>query len=308
MKKNVVGLLLMALLCCNAYSQDNPLVGRWDLEIEYQGRKVPSWLEVRRSGYTSIIGRFVYSSGSARPVAEIKYDNGKFSFKIPHQWEPERSELEFMGTITESGLKGQMTFANSDTYNWTAVKAPKLKDIAEPNWGEPINLFNGEDLKGWTADREENQWIVKDGILTSPSSGANLISDQKFWDFKVTTEFRYQENGNSGIYLRGRYETQIFDSKEIEIDDLQFGGVYGFLEPNFNAAKAPGEWQKMEITLIGRRITVVANGITVLENQIIPGITGGALNSNESEPGPFMLQGDHQPIEFKSFVVTPRID
>src|SRR3546814_15531013 len=67
------------------------------------------------------------------------------------------------------------------------------------------------DLNGWKA-MGENQWVVRDGILTSPHSGANLVSEQEFTDFKLHVEFRYQEGSNSGVYLRGRYEVQIEDS------------------------------------------------------------------------------------------------
>ena len=84
-----------------------------------------------------------------------------------------------------------------------------------------------------------------------------------------------------------------------------FGGLYGFLTPNEMVAKSAGEWQAYDITLIGRRVTIVANGKTIINDQIIPGITGGAMDSDEGEPGPFMLQGDHGPIEFRNIVVTP---
>jgi hypothetical protein len=87
-----------------------------------------------------------------------------------------------------------------------------------------------------------------------------------------------------------------------------FGAIYGFIEPSHQMAKAPGEWQTYDITLIGRQVTVVANGRTVISNQIIPGITGGALDSHEGEPGPIMLQGDHGVVEFRKIVITPAKD
>lgn len=70
-------------------------------------------------------------------------------------------------------------------------------------------------------------------------------------------------------------------------------------------AKAPGEWQSYDITLVGRLVTIIANGKTIICDQLIPGITGGALDSNEGEPGPIMLQGDHGPIEFRNSIITP---
>ncbi len=85
----------------------------------------------------------------------------------------------------------------------------------------------------------------------------------------------------------------------------QLGAVYGFITPTDMVAKEPGEWQYYDITLIGRMITVVANGKTIICNQEIPGITGGALDSKEGEPGPLYIQGDHGPIDYRNIIITP---
>ena len=118
--------------------------------------------------------------------------------------------------------------------------------------------------------------------------------------------FRDPKTGNSGVYLRGRHEVQIEDSPEREWPtSIHVGGVYGLLTPNENASTGPGQWQTYDITLVGRRVTVVLNGRTVIADQTIPGITGGALDSDEGAPGPFVLQGDHTAVEFRNFRVTP---
>jgi hypothetical protein len=83
--------------------------------------------------------------------------------------------------------------------------------------------------------------------------------------------------------------------------------VYGFLPPNEDAARKAGEWQTFDITLVGRLVTVALNGKTVICSQEIPGITGGALDTDEGAPGPLMLQGDHGPVEFRNIVLTPAI-
>jgi hypothetical protein len=141
--------------------------------------------------------------------------------------------------------------------------------------------------------------------LKSPKAGSNLISDATFNDFKLQVKFRFSEHGNSGVYLRGRYEVQITDySKETPVKDV-LGSIYGFIAPSESAGKKPGEWQTYEITLIGRMVTIVLNGKTIICNQEIPGITGGALNSHEGTAGPIMLQGDHEPIEYGSIIITP---
>jgi hypothetical protein len=71
------------------------------------------------------------------------------------------------------------------------------------------------------------------------------------------------------------------------------------------AAKEAGEWQEYDITLIGRKVTIVANGKVIISNQEIPGITGGAIDSKEGEPGPILFQGDHGPIDFRNIEITP---
>lgn len=282
----------------------NKLEGRWNLIIEKDGQQLPSWLEIEHSGTKTLVGRFVYAFGSARPVAVVNVVNGKFNFSIPPQWEPGDRNMDFEGELTGETLKGTMTYTDGKQYTWTGTRAPLLKRTSEPVWGQSITLFNGKDLKGWKA-MGPNQWIVENGILRSLKSGSNLVSEQTFTDFKLHVEFRYEKGSNSGVYLRGRYEVQIEDDKGKEPWKNYLGGVYGFLTPSVMAAKDAGEWQSYDITLVGRMITVVANGITIINNQSIPGITGGAIDNHESEPGPIMFQGDHGPIDFRNIVITP---
>ncbi|RAJ29119.1 3-keto-disaccharide hydrolase [Pedobacter cryoconitis] len=281
------------------------LIGRWDITMDENGKAVPSWLEVKLSGYSTLTGYFVGGSGSARPIAKVIFKDGKFSFTIPPQWEKGDQDFVIEGELTGDEIHGTLVTSEGKKHNWKGVKAPYLYRTAPVVWAKPIALFNGKDLTGWKA-LGENQWIVKNGVLTSPHSGANLISDQKFTDFKLHVEFKYQKGSNSGVYLRGRYEVQIEDSpKEAHPSSVLFSGVYGFLAPNQIAALGPDQWQTYDITLIGRMVTVVANGKTVISNQEIPGITGGALDSKEAEAGPIYFQGDHGPIEFRKIVITP---
>ena len=302
----VMGLIVMFFYQLNS-AEDNPLEGRWDIVISQEGNELPSWLEIRHSGHNTFIGRFVYAFGSARPIAEINITDASFSFSIPKQWEPEGVDMSFEGEIVDDKLQGSMIYTNGKKYDWKGTRSPLQPYVANPKWGEPIHLFNGKNLDGWNT-KGENQWIVESGILKSPKSGVNLISDETFMNYKLHAEFRYSENGNSGIYLRGRYEVQIADNKGHQPSDIYFGGVYGFLTPNQMVAKNPGEWQTFDIIHNGNRVSIVANEIPIITDQIIPGITGGAINSNEGEPGPFFIQGDHGPVEFRSFVVTPMLN
>jgi hypothetical protein len=307
----IVVLLIMSFMHAGAktirlvhrFADPPPLIGRWDLIINRDGKQLPSWLEVSHSGLSTLVGRFVGAGGSARPISLINYKDGKFNFSIPPQWEPGPGEVVFEGTLQDDKLSGTIKGTDGKTYNWTGVRAPLLKRDKEISWGESTMLFNGKDLTGWHA-QGANQWVVESGVLKSPKSGSNILTDQTFNDFKLHVEFRYPKGSNSGVYLRGRYEVQIEDNKGMEPQPDFISAIYGFLPPSEIAANGAGEWEAYDITLIGRMVTVVMNGKTVISNQQIPGITGGAIDSKEGDPGPIMFQGDHGPIEFRNISIA----
>lgn len=280
------------------------LEGRWDITVNINGKELPSWLEVELSGIKTLVGRFVGTGGSARPISKVNFNGSKMSFAIPPQWDKGDNDMEFEATLQGDSLVGTMKGVDGNVHNWIAHRAPSLRRTKPAVWGTPITLFNGKDMKGWHA-AGTNQWVVENGVLRSPHSGANLVTDQTFTDFKLHIEFRYPKESNSGVYLRGRYEVQVEDDKGLEPTSHHFSGVYGFLSPSEMMAKAAGEWQSYDITLVGRMVTVIANGKMVICNQEIPGITGGALNSREGEPGPIYIQGDHGPVEYRNIVITP---
>ncbi|NHE59810.1 3-keto-disaccharide hydrolase [Cyclobacterium plantarum] len=301
-------LFLLTLLISNhtvKAQETNEIQGRWDLTVNMDGQEVPSWLEVKLSGIRTLVGYFVAHNGSARPISRVNYQDGEISFSIPPQWDDSDRDMVFEGKLDGGQLSGTITSSMGKKHSFTGEKAPLMIRENAPKWGKTIELFNGKNLDGWHADKSQNQWEVINGILTSKEAGANLISDQEFEDFKLHVEFRYPEGSNSGVYLRGRYEVQIEDNKGTPPSSIYFGGVYGFLTPNEMVVKSPGVWQTFDITLVGRRVSIVANGKEIICDQIIPGITGGALDSDEGQPGPLMLQGDHGAIEFRKIEITP---
>jgi len=301
----ILGLFCITILAnAKTYSDTSTVLGSWDITL-HGDRELPSWLEIHKSGIKTLAGEFVGIGGSARPISTINLVNGKLSFSIPPQWEPENSNLVFEANLQGDSLVGTVTLPNGKSWKCSAVKAPTLARNKKPLWSSPIDLFNGKDLKGWHPSGKNNQWLVKDGILTSPKPGSNIISDASFTDFKLHVEFRYPVNGNSGVYLRGRYEVQIMDYAAEQPSKDIMGSIYGFIKPNEVVTTKPGEWVIYDITLIGRNVTIVLNGKTIVCNQEIPGITGGALDSREGEPGPIMLQGDHEPIEYRKVIITP---
>jgi hypothetical protein len=267
----------------------------------------PAWLEVRLSGRSTLVGSFVGRFGSARPISRVEFDAGRVHFSLPPQWESRKEDLDFTGQLDGDSIRGETTDDDGKRVTWTARRAPSLARPKPPAWGEPVELIDGKELAGWkprSADAK-SRWEMREGVLVNAAASTDLVTERKFTDFQLHAEFRYPAGSNSGIYLRGRYEVQIQDDYGEEPDSHRIGGVYGFLTPSVNAAKKAGEWQTLDITLVGRTATVLLNGERIIDRQAIPGVTGGALDSDEGSPGPILLQGDHGPIEFRRLTLTP---
>lgn len=303
-------LMLAAVGYSGTFAQTRPaadaLIGRWNLVVQRGTQSAPSWLEVERSGTATLVGRFVGSGGSARPIAKITLADGAFHFSIPPQWDSNPADITFDGRLDGDRIVGSMTMGDGQKVTWSGTRAPSLRRSAPPVWDEPVTLFDGTSLAGWRpVGRRDSQWSAVGGILQNARSGANLVTERTFDDFKLHLEFRVPEGANSGVYLRGRYELQVDDAAGREPSSHHLGGLYGFIEPSVNAARKAGEWQSMDVTLVGRMLTLVLNGTTVICDREIPGITGGALDSAEGEPGPLLLQGDHGPVDYRNVVITP---
>ena len=285
----------------------DPILGRWDLTVQSPDGPYPTWIEVALRKETELMGRFVGRFGSNRHASEVTFREGAFLMRIPPQYEENKSDLIFKGSLQGDRLEGTTEDASGKTLKWSAVRAPDLRRTASPKWGQPIDLFNGKDISGWKLRNTTrgNCWTVVDGAASNTPPCVDIVTERSFSDFKLHAEFNYVPKSNSGIYLRGRYEVQINDDRGMATDSLRSGGVYGFLSPYTNVAGAPGEWQTYDITLAGRRVTIVLNGRTIIDNLEIPGITGGALDSDEGAPGPIMLQGDHGKVSFRKVVLTP---
>jgi len=282
-----------------------PIVGRWDLTIQGQGRPACGWLEVQQSGNGVLVGRYVGWNGSARPVSRVGFADNVMRFAVPPQWEEGKSDVQVEGTLKDDALSGTITDPAGKPYQWTGKRAPALKRTTPPQWGSPIALFESAgDLSKWEPD-PNSQWRAVNGVLTNVKPGGNIVSKQAFTDFKLHLEFKYPKGSNSGVYLRSQYEVQIEDSPSYAVPDESLAGVYGFLAPEADAAKGPDQWQTYDITLVGRRVTVVLNGTTVINHREIAGTTGEARVCDESQPGPIMLQGTEGSIEYRHIVLTP---
>jgi hypothetical protein len=289
-------------------------LGRWDLTLKSADREYPSWLELKEDGgklSAVMVGRW----GNARPLPSVEVKAGQLKFVSPKDEEGSDHALVFTGTYRieydgkqpNRGLAGTVNGPDGTTWQWTGVRAPKLEREGEPKWGEPAKLFDGKDLAGWKMNPADGKpaWTVEDGLLVSPGHGPELVSEAKFQDFKLHVEFNCGKDANSGVYLRGRYEVQIETESQDEPPSHHTGGVYGLLAPNPELPRSPDTWQTFDITLVGRTVTVVQNGKTVIDHKEIPGITGGAVDSHEGDPGPIYLQGSEKGhVQFRKIVIT----
>ena len=277
-----------------------PFLGRWDLTVKGPDGEYPSWLELRQED-GHLKGRLQGRRGNVRPLEEASFSNGILTFGYPkYHW-------AFEAKVVGAGLVGTATGPSGTSLSWVGSRAPSLERTKSPKWGRPIPLFNGKDLTGWKMDQPGPPvWTVQNGTLVSPGHGPELIYDGSFTDFKLHIEFKCGEKSNSGIFLRGRYEVQVENDSPQQGPSHHTGAVYGYLVPSPELPRTTGEWQTFDITLVGRRVTVVQNGTTVIDNQEIPGITGGALDSKEASPGPIYLQGSEPgQVAFRNIILTP---
>ncbi len=307
-----LAVMLLLTLCffsdsSRAQQKTDRVMGRWNMTVTTSdGVSYPSWFEITREG-EKLAGRFVGRTGSQRPLKSVEFREGKLTLTLPIQFESRATDLIFTGHFVGRNIEGETADAEGKPMKWVARRAPALSRKAAPRWGRPITLFNGKDLAGWRL-RDPNStaaWKVVNGELTNDPRSTDIITARAFRDFKLHIEFKMEEKSNSGVYVRGRYEVQVQDDFGKEPDSRRCGGIYGFIAPQKNTVKKAGEWQSFDITLIGRRITVMLNGETIIDNTEIPGITGGALDSDEAQMGPIMLQGDHGKIYYRNIVITP---
>ncbi len=169
-------------------------------------------------------------------------------------------------------------------------------------------------------DDKAVKWRLVDGAMEVKPGAGSIVTKRTFKDFKLHIEFRTpfmpeargQGRGNSGVYLQNRYEIQVLDSYGLEPKDNECGGIYQVGAPLVNVCYPPGQWQTYDITFQAPRfdgsgnkekdavVTVLHNGVTIHDQRPIPHPTGGALDSNVSEPGGVYLQDHGNLVEFRN--------
>jgi hypothetical protein len=196
------------------------------------------------------------------------------------------------------------------TIQWVGVRPPKWGNLdanGRHTFGTPVALFDGTSLDAFDVQHKGRPmgWSIVDGLMANQPRANNLITKQTFKDFRLQAEYRLQEGSNSGIYIRGRYELQLLDDYGKPPEKTGHMSIYGWTPPSLNASRPAGEWQTLDATVVGNRVTATLNGQRVHDNTEIQAITGGALDANETAPGPLMIQGDHNQVWFRTLTVTP---
>ena len=304
MKKFCILPLLLAALALSASAQKSPFAGRWDLTVTpATGTPYPQWMEItEKEG--KLEGRAQPRGGAWQPLVAAKVESDHLILTLNAPANGPATTWDFTGSGDK--LTGVQKRGDAPGPQIAAVRAPELKRPMPKAWTTPVAIFNGKDLTGWEpiGNVQNNKWVARDGELVNDNpvvegqrgpGAANIKTTQKWQDFKVHFEVNCPEHGNSGFYLRGRYEIQIGTEGGL-IPSHEMGAVYSHFAPAGNIGNKLGQWTSFDVTFVGRYLTVIRDGIKIQDNVEIPGPTGGALDSNESEPGPFFLQGDHQGV------------
>jgi hypothetical protein len=285
--------------------------GRWDITVPENDRKRAWWLEVNNAETGKPSGSFISAfGGDLNKYNEGAIENGELHIVIRNNNTKKPEAWHLRAKLVNGKLEGtQEIEGNPKKLAWTGVHAPKFKtlDPKKLKAGKPVDLFNGRDLNGWHPLRTDRkiEWTVKDGITSNVPGAVDLVSDPKFWNFKLHAEYRVGPHSNSGVGLRGRYEVQILEDLGQPANTHGHGALYSRIPPTQNASKPANEWQTMDVTLVENRVTVVLNGVTVIDNKEIDGLTAMASDSDEGKPGPIQIQGDHGAVDFRKLTVTP---
>jgi hypothetical protein len=318
----------------SAQSMIESFFGRWSLYLPGGA----GWLEVHQANNYPDASLLWYG-GSVEPVDNVYMDGNKLIVtKVSRVVREKDNAGDAIRTHTitdmytfelngEGELNGVAVFVKKDgsgveQTKFTGKKIPDLPpapDVTKIKYGEPVELFNGKNTSGWELlekDRK-NGFVASNGILVNNPvqkegephiNYGNLRTKKEFEDFNLKIQVNVPAGSNSGIYLRGIYEIQVLDSYGKPTDSHNMGGVYSRIAPSVAAEKPAGEWQEFDITLYKRYITVILNGLKIIDNQPLLGITGGALSADEFSPGPIYLQGDHGAIMYRDIVLTPIIE
>ena len=318
MKTNLFSLLAATLVagcatcdkCCS-----KGVVGNWGLRLPYDSMNAGHAIFTEDADGNAK-GLVLWRWASPIDMKSVVID-GK-NFKVEHPW-----GFFVEGSVCGDKLTGEVykmkdgvkeVVGPVEGWRNAPVEPASTKDA---KLGDPIDLL-ADGLDGWQTMDEKAKfgWSFKDGVLSNKlglkpdgswaGGGANLMSRRAdFFDFNLEYDVRVPAKSNSGVYLRGRYECQVVDSYGQPVNEHNMAAYYGRVVPKTAAEKKPGEWQHVSVTLYKRHLTVVLNGVTIIEDAPVVGITGGAIDAREDVAGPIYLQGDHSDADFRNMILRP---
>jgi hypothetical protein len=282
---------LIALACAPVFCADARFNGRWDItvhdsrftEFNEPGGERPRawWLKIEGAETAHPKGDFVSAfAGNLNPIEEISINGNELMFgfrpkeRLASGAEGQEHHLIYRARLVGEKLEGTYLIEGQEQppTKWTGVRAPVIKDKDDGSWREGIavTLFNGRDLSGWrgVVPRGESGWSAQDGILVASGKGSDLVTEARFWNFRLHLEYKLPKGSNSGIGLRGRYEIQIRDDYGRPPDSHGTGSLYARIAASENANKGPDQWQTYDIRLIGRDVIITLNGKTVVTGEI----------------------------------------
>lgn len=183
-----------------------------------------------------------------------------------------------------------------------------------------VSLCDGDSLSGWTG--AVDGYTAEGGVIACrPESGGNLCTEHEYSDFILRFEFQLTEGSNNGIGLRvpagghasyDGMEIQLLDNTAARYAKLQpyqyHGSVYGIIPAKRGYLKPVGAWNEQEIRCIGRRVTVILNGETIVDGDLDEASAGGTLDHKEHPglartSGHIVLCGHKSDVRFRKMRV-----
>jgi hypothetical protein len=303
---HTVVMLFLALLSITVSADQKAFLGRWNLSGTAPNSDRIYWLEVKEeSGKLSAM--FLNRGGSPVRIDDVRMEGDELVLQMQGRGNNPGPAIR----LRADGVKATGTITSgTSTVNVTGLRPPRWGNAnanGNHTYGKPVALFDGKSLDAFGVQNKNQPmgWSIEDGVMTNAEHANNLVSKETFKDFKIQAEYKLGPNSNSGIYLRGRYELQVLDDYGKPVEQHGHMAIYAWKAPLVNASKPQGEWQTMEAVVVGNRVTVTLNGQRVHDNAVLEAITGGALDANETAPGPIMIQGDHEKVWFRKVTVTP---
>jgi hypothetical protein len=302
----VIKFLLFVALGLSAFAAEKDFNGRWNLFVDKEPRGRVWWLEVTGAGSKSIAGRFVGAPGGQMDAIPAIAVDGK---ELKWSFEKGGKKLTYVAFLEKNALVGRQSIDGTPALTFRGERAPIIRDKDGEQWklGKTEDLMRS--LDGWvtTFPGRAMEWTISDGILKNKSKASDIKTKEKYWNFELLAEFRYEKGSNSGIGLRGRYEVQIQDTHGQPLSGHSLGAIYSRIVPTADAANPPGEWQQLKVRLVGRTVTVTLNDKVIVDHKEIEGATAMAFDGEEAMPGPIAVQGDHGIVEFRKLAVTPLV-